>query len=47
MTLAHTLPALLEEIRADRRDRGEPEEGTTATEAEMKRWARKVRQGTG
>jgi hypothetical protein len=45
-TAAHTIPQLWAEIKHDRIDRGEPEDGAIATEAEARRWLRKANNGT-
>jgi hypothetical protein len=42
-TAAHTWPQLLNEIRRDRADRGEPEDGATASDREIRRYLREFR----
>jgi hypothetical protein len=42
-TLSHTPAHLWSEIRKDRLDRGEPEEGTTASDAEIKRYVKRFK----
>jgi hypothetical protein len=47
ITLSHTWAQLAAEVRADRVDRGEPEDGATASEREARQWLRRIKRNAG
>jgi hypothetical protein len=46
VTMGHTPAQLLEKIRLDRVARGEPEEGSTASDAEVRRYLRQFKRAS-